>query len=51
MVRHRRGERERLAARAGAEIDNVLAALGPGGARDALAAAVLDLEPALAKGR
>ena len=51
LVLHRRRERQRLAAGAGAEVDHLLAGLGAGKQRGKLRALVLDLDQALDEGR
>ena len=51
LVLHRRRERQRLAAGAGAEIDHLLAGLGVGQQRGKLRAFVLDFDQALDEGR
>ena len=50
-VLHRCGQRQRLAAGAGAKIDDLLARLGAGKERGKLRAFVLDLDAAFEKGR
>src|SRR5690606_3867897 len=50
-VLHCRGNRQRLAAGSGAEIENLAAGRGPGEKRSDLARLVLDLEPAFAVAR
>ena len=50
-ILHRRGQRQRLAAGAGAKIDDLLAGLGAGEERGELRALVLDFDAALEKGR
>ena len=51
VVLHRRGERQRLAAGAGAKIDHLLAGLGAGKKRSELRAFVLDFDAALEERR